>query len=86
MLSDFYVRVEGSVDATVQVVPVEDASPNEPNGIDVMFAIRRGNDLIEAFTVHGRLIDGEPHWDVGQVDPLTRDCVSGAFLSGSESP
>jgi hypothetical protein len=84
MNSDFYVRVERSIDATVQLVPVEEASPSDPNGIDVTFFVRSETGPAEAFTVRGRLIDGEPHWDVGQVDPLARDRVSGAIWLGSQ--
>jgi hypothetical protein len=80
MNPDFYVRVERSVDAEVQQVPLLEASPADPNGIDVMFAIRIGEDLVEAFSVRGLLIDGEPHLEVGRVDPRVLSRVTGNIL------
>ena len=47
-----------------------------------MFAVRIGEELIEAFTVRGLLIDGEPLLEVGRVDPRTFSRVSGNILLG----
>lgn len=77
MSPDFYVRVEPSVDAEVNQVPLVDARPADPCGIDVMFAVRIGEELVEAFSVRGLLIDGEPHLEVGKIDPRVRNRVTG---------
>jgi hypothetical protein len=80
MKPDFYIRVERSVEAEVEEVSLLESSPVDPDGIDVMFAIRIGEDLVEAISVRGVLIDGEPHLEVGRVDPRVASRVIGSIL------
>ncbi len=77
MNQDFYVRIEQSVDAKIELIPVEDSHTVDPNGMDVMFAIRVGDQLVEAFTVHGYYVDDEAHLEVSRVDPLATKRISG---------
>ncbi len=69
MKPDFYIRVERSVDAEVEQVSLLESSPADPSGIDVMFAVRIGAQLVEGFSVRGLVIDGEPYLEVGRVNP-----------------
>lgn len=80
MNTDFYIRVEPSVDTTVEQVAFVESSPAYPSGIDVMFAVRIGGELVEAFSVRGLLIDGKPHLEVGTVNPYAVSRVTGNIL------
>jgi hypothetical protein len=77
MNQDFYIRIEQSVDAKIDLVPLAESHTSDPNGMDVMFAVQIGDQLVEAFTVHGYYVDDEAHLEVSRVNPIAFGRISG---------